>query len=331
MRTTIFVLVLSTVLSLRAQTPRHLGPLLEFPIKGWDFGSVIQGTHKKKTLRLTNKGDADLIIQLAKVTCGCLSVTVTKKKIPPGESASLVVSLDSNRQRGRIKKHIIVTSNSRQHGQVFIPVFGEIKPVYRLEHDNLDFGLVIAGKTAKVEMKVFALPGAHPKVGTISLRHEALKITTRVFAEENGTHGLIITAILKQTAKPGRLVVPVRINLLEDKVDALRFVVVGAVLGDIRISPTKLSLPAIKSSKTREITVELSSFGKTPFRVERASCIDPHVTVEKDSESAQEKHTMIVKIAPAGFVGFIRTRIYLVTNRADQRVFTIPLQVEVRR
>ena len=304
---------------------------MEFPKEGWNFGSVIQGAKKKQTMELRNFGTKPLIIGFAKVTCGCLKIELKTKTVAPGESAELVVYLDTTAQVGRIKKFVIIKTNSTFESQVFIPVFGEIKPVYRKESLNLEIGAVTRKQNAVKEMKIFALKGIVPIVDSISHRSDRIAIESRHFGDKDGEHGLIVTVRIKEGARPGKLAVPIRINLKDDKIDAIRFSVMGEILGDIRLTPSDLNLPVTQKDKTAETTIKAKSASGKKFKILKATCHDPRVKIDPVSKEAKSHHEVKVTCDPGGRANNIQTRIYLTTDQPDQRIFTVNLRIRVTK
>jgi hypothetical protein len=76
-----------------------------------DYGEVDKGSDGVRTFRFTNTGDAPLVIEDIKSTCGC---TIPKKPtgpIMPGASDIIEVKYDTNRV-GPIRRSISVYSNA---------------------------------------------------------------------------------------------------------------------------------------------------------------------------------------------------------------------------
>jgi hypothetical protein len=78
-----------------------------------DYGEVAKGSDGVRTFRFTNTGDAPLVIEDIKSTCGC---TIPKKPtgpIMPGASDIIEVKYDTNRP-GPIRRSISVYSNAEE-------------------------------------------------------------------------------------------------------------------------------------------------------------------------------------------------------------------------
>lgn len=78
-----------------------------------DYGEIERGADGVRTFKFTNTGDAPLVIEDIKSTCGC---TIPKKPtgpIMPGASDIIEVKYDTNRV-GPIRRSISVYSNAEE-------------------------------------------------------------------------------------------------------------------------------------------------------------------------------------------------------------------------
>ncbi|MEX0996156.1 MAG: DUF1573 domain-containing protein [Flavobacteriaceae bacterium] len=76
-----------------------------------DYGEIQKGSDGLKTFKFTNTGDAPLVIEDVKSTCGCTVPKKPKGPIQPGNSDVIEVKYDTNRV-GPIRKSISVYSNA---------------------------------------------------------------------------------------------------------------------------------------------------------------------------------------------------------------------------
>jgi hypothetical protein len=90
-----------------------------------DYGEIEKGSDGVRTFKFTNTGDAPLVIEDIKSTCGC---TIPKKPsgpIAPGASDVIEVKYDTNRV-GPIRRSISVFSNA-QEPIVTLKIKGTVK------------------------------------------------------------------------------------------------------------------------------------------------------------------------------------------------------------
>lgn len=84
----------------------------KFKTETIDYGKIIKGAEGKRVFEFTNVGDAPLVIERVKSTCGCTVPKKPEKPIMPGETGEIEVSYDTNRL-GRISKSITIFSNAK--------------------------------------------------------------------------------------------------------------------------------------------------------------------------------------------------------------------------
>jgi hypothetical protein len=90
------------------------GPIPAFTFEGTDhdFGTINEGDVVKHTFKFTNTGDAPLIIQSAKGSCGCTVPTWSKEPIPVGGSGEIVAEFNSKGKPNIQNKTVTVTANT---------------------------------------------------------------------------------------------------------------------------------------------------------------------------------------------------------------------------
>ena len=87
-------------------------PIAEFNKVDHDFGTVSEGKKVSFTYKIKNTGQAPLIIQSAKPSCGCTVPTWTQEPIPVGGTGAVTAEFDTNGKPGINNKTITVTANT---------------------------------------------------------------------------------------------------------------------------------------------------------------------------------------------------------------------------
>jgi hypothetical protein len=94
------------------QKPEGPLPVAEFKEIDHDFGTVAEGPKVSFTYKLTNTGQAPLIIQGAAPSCGCTVPSWSKEPIPVGGTGFVTAEFDTNGHVGMQNKTINVTANT---------------------------------------------------------------------------------------------------------------------------------------------------------------------------------------------------------------------------
>ena len=118
-----------------------MGPEIEFEKVVHDYGDVPYNGNGECEFRFTNTGDAPLLIQKPKSSCGCTVPSWPDKPILPGESDVIKVTYRTNRV-GNINKTVTVTSNALNEPNVVLRIKGRVleQPTETMPEKKDDFG-----------------------------------------------------------------------------------------------------------------------------------------------------------------------------------------------
>ena len=105
------------------------GPRLEIEPGEWDFGRAAPGEVLVHEFVLKNTGSRDLEIGRIASACACAAAVTDRTVIPPGESGTLRVTLETRRYRGVLERWLTIRSNaSRSATRLKVRVYVEDVP-----------------------------------------------------------------------------------------------------------------------------------------------------------------------------------------------------------
>jgi hypothetical protein len=84
---------------------------MEFKSETIDYGEIKKGSDGVRVFEFTNTGDAPLVIEDVKSSCGCTVPKKPEAPVLPGETGKIEVKYDTKRV-GPIRKTVTVYSNS---------------------------------------------------------------------------------------------------------------------------------------------------------------------------------------------------------------------------
>jgi hypothetical protein len=87
-------------------------PVMQFANVEHDFGTINEGQSVEYTFAVKNTGEAPLVIQEAKPSCGCTVPDWSKTPIMPGATGFVKAKFDSSGKSGIQNKTITVTANT---------------------------------------------------------------------------------------------------------------------------------------------------------------------------------------------------------------------------
>lgn len=94
------------------QKPEGPLPVFQFQEEEHDFGTINEGDVVEHTFTFTNTGEAPLIIQSAKGSCGCTVPTWPKEPIPVGGTGEIVAQFNSKGKPNIQNKTVTITANT---------------------------------------------------------------------------------------------------------------------------------------------------------------------------------------------------------------------------
>ncbi|WP_027420811.1 DUF1573 domain-containing protein [Crocinitomix catalasitica] len=101
------------------------GPKISLDKDVHDYGTIEQGAEGTCVFKVTNTGNAPLIISTCKGSCGCTVPKCTKEPVAPGASTEISVHYDTKRV-GAINKTVTITSNAVDSPRKVIRIKGMI-------------------------------------------------------------------------------------------------------------------------------------------------------------------------------------------------------------
>ncbi len=125
----LFAAVLVGALSAASGNAVQRGPRLEIEPGEWDFGRAAPGEVLVHEFALNNTGNRDLEIGRIASACACAAAVTDRTVIPPGESGTLRVTLETRRYRGVLERWLTIRSNdSRSATRLKVRVYVEDVP-----------------------------------------------------------------------------------------------------------------------------------------------------------------------------------------------------------
>ena len=103
----IAIFILAGVTAAQAQSTAKM----EFKSETIDYGEIKKGSDGLRVFEFTNIGNAPLVIEDVKSSCGCTVPKKPEEPILPGETGQIEVKYDTKRV-GPIRKTITVYSNA---------------------------------------------------------------------------------------------------------------------------------------------------------------------------------------------------------------------------
>ena len=109
----------------------------------------------KSDITLKNAGDAKLVIEQVKPTCGCTTAPLDKSELNPGESTVMHVTLNLGRTTGPMSKGITIRSNDPERSTQIVRLKANvINPIDITPKAYITFDKMQVGREKTVELKI---------------------------------------------------------------------------------------------------------------------------------------------------------------------------------
>jgi hypothetical protein len=116
-------------------------PTISFDSTIYDFGPVDETHNHAGSFQFTNTGDAALVIEAIKPTCGCTAVDLPQREYAPGERGVLQFDFDPTAP-GQQRKYIDVLSNDPARPLVRLTIAAEVQAFIVVRPRTLDLGVI---------------------------------------------------------------------------------------------------------------------------------------------------------------------------------------------
>jgi hypothetical protein len=117
------------------------GPSVHFKVKTHDFGDVEADVSARTTFFFENDGDRAVAVAAVHGSCGCLITAATDKRIDPGESGEILVTLSTQSVLPPVHMHktVVVTFSDVAIAPVNLEVTANVQREIDVEPDGLRF------------------------------------------------------------------------------------------------------------------------------------------------------------------------------------------------
>lgn len=131
-----------------AGSDENLVPVIEVETDEFDMGLITNAEPTSKPFTVYNRGRLPLKIFDIATSCACTqgSIPESRNVIPPGEEATITITVDPYRVPGFISDKVLtITSNDPNNGQIQVKVHADVEPEFVIEPEAFDFGKVAKG------------------------------------------------------------------------------------------------------------------------------------------------------------------------------------------
>lgn len=138
--------------------PALAGGALSVSQKTLKFGSLKEGVVAKKTVTVSNTGDAPLTIANVSTSCSCTTTSLGKSTLKSGEKTSLEIVYNTFKFPGKFEKYVTLTWGEGTSGQTVITMVGDVSPipmgVLEVDPRKVEAGDMAVGKPTALTIRL---------------------------------------------------------------------------------------------------------------------------------------------------------------------------------
>lgn len=306
------------------------GPADMFEEKAKDFGVSPKGTVLVHYFRFTNTTKNTVTLGQPRVSCGCVTPSLSKNTLAPGETAAVIAQMDTRRiPHAGITKTVIVFVPF--HSPTFEEVQLKVTTVTRddllMSPDVLAFGAVSKGKGARVGTKVTFTSDPKWEITKATSTGAFVNPEFKLASRSGTTVTYDVTAVLDKDCPVGNWLSDVYLETSNTAVAKLRVPVTVTVVQPVAANPEKVSFGDVEVGATApEQTITIQS--ATPFKILSVKGTDEQLVVKVNKDATDATHTLTIAATPKAAGGFTRT-VEIVTDNKDQPSIIVPVTAKV--
>ena len=230
-----------------------------------DFGSVPRGAQLSHRFVITNIYAVRMEIISIKPGCGCVTYNAAKRVLEPRESTTIDITMDAKRFTGLKTVGISVTVGPDFISSAQLSVSANSRADIVFNPGQVSFGSVTRGQAASQVIDVEYAGVLDWQVIEASAKDLPVEVSLSELYRRPGQVGYRVRVALKADAPLGTLKGDLFLRTNDPASPLLPVLVEGVVQSNVTVSPSTLSLGAVKIGET--LTRRVVVRGNKPFRV----------------------------------------------------------------
>lgn len=276
-------------------TPSGPNPKAEVPAPDHDFGDVWIGGKLEHAYEIRNVGEVVLDITSVKPSCGCTLAGEYDKKIEPGKTGRIPVSMDSKKLHGSFSKSVRVTTNDPANQNLNLTLKGNVKHYVNVEPSSVNFGQIKPGETKDLTVKL-TNNSEEPLQLTMT---DPLPTDTFTVELKEIAPGKEFELCVK--SKPpyqeGHNNAAVTIKTNNPNQPELQVRVLSNALARLNVEPKQIMIARPAATETTQ-TIKIGNYGDTPIHLLSATIDDENLTLETKEVEPGKQYEVAVKVPP---------------------------------
>ncbi|RJP65933.1 MAG: DUF1573 domain-containing protein [Candidatus Abyssobacteria bacterium SURF_17] len=303
-------------------------PQIVFAETEHDFGTMGQQETAKHTFTFKNAGDATLIINDVKATCGCTGTLLSKKELAPGEEGNIEVTFSSGASGGEKKKSIFVHSNDPKmpstelhiSAKVVVPLEVRPRTLYWVAEKNM---------ASMRTIQIFYQPDLKLKIENLHTTAPAFTASARPKADAEFP-GYDIDIKYDGSLPVGNFIERLIVETNQPNHKRLEVALRGKVVGAVKAVPDSVSLGVIEHDVVPTRSIRIYSTDTSNFELTKVEASNPLISYKISREGTLNRYQVTVSLTSKPPKGAFSGKLLVETNDREQKLLEIPVYAYVK-
>ena len=298
-----------------------------------DAGKVAKGDPVEAVFVLRNDGEADLVLNDVRPTCGC-TVASYDGKIAPGKTGKVHASVATKDFAGPIAKAITVLSNDPKTPRLTLTVKADVQVLVEVRPGYARYTFVQNQEPETLRQFVWAKDDPSFAVTGVETKNPAVKATFRKANPDElqkdanaGENQWIVETTLLPSVETGALRDFLEIRTNHKKQPKLEIPVTGFVRPLLAVTPFVADFGSVSLAQgPKDVSVILNNFGKEPVEIRKVSTGVAGVEVTWKTLDAGKRFEIKLALTPAMAKGTVDAKLHIETSSAVVPTLDVPLR-----
>jgi hypothetical protein len=266
-----------------------------FDRRSHDFGNVPIGPQLQTTFTLKNTTNQNLRLVSARVSCGCVTPTVTPGVIAPGESATVHANMDTRRFVGAKSVTIFVLFDQPRWEEVSLVVSAYGRTDVSFSPDTLAFGQMRRGNSPMVSTRITFY--GNTQITEAAADSSYVQLSLDKGQPISGGMSYVLSAKMRPDIPVGKWFTDVWVSTNQGAGSKIRIPLTVDVEAALQVVPGAVTFDPAKvgAEETKQVVVK----GAQPFRILEVQGGDGVFAAVAKTSDAKPVHIVTVTFHPS--------------------------------
>jgi len=307
-------------------TGGEAGPRLDLPEFDYEFGLQGIGQKVSHTFTLTNSGDADLVVNVQPRSCSEPTATLSRKVVPPGESAALTLELELG-SGGVVNQFVTLLSNDLARPLSYVTIRGYAPPDLLVSPDRL---YLVMDRGQACSRGVVVNGPRDMRVLRAKCDGGDLLVSLSEGTQDEDSSRWVIAVSVPHPLHPGTTADTLTITTSHPDRPIAIVPITVEVRGDLEVTPATAFVGFVPAGEARTTTVVVASRSGRRFRLKSAVLSDASVGEVRAARASATQFAVAVtlrSLAPRT----VDTKLLLATDVRGEERLEVPIYAQVVR